>query len=233
MTYSYDGEPEGSRIAMLVAAAVAGAMVVGLAWLGTWWLSSRDSESSQDVLPTREAIQDEPTAEAEATSHLDRCRSVYDAQSAPLQAAAGSLTQWEVHIGAMNKLVVGAITLRQAWQFWDQTRIGASAKLEEFATTRHSFDQRIFRCPAPSGASAADPELATCHRAVAARSRTLHLATVALARWQQHVYHMDMLRNGLMSAQEATRLWLQNWRQGDREVRAYRGAVRGTTGLTC
>ena len=233
MSYWYDHEGEG--ISILVGA-VAGAMLVGLAWLGTWWLSSRDPEPRQDVVPSQQEV-DEPVAghpeASEAPSHLERCQSVYDAQRAPLLAAADSLTQWEVHIGAMNKLVVGAITLKQASQFWNQTRVGAHAKLNDFTTARGHYLQRIFRCPAPRQAAEASPELRTCHRAVAAHGRTLRMATIALRRWEQHVHHMDMLRRGEMTAQQATRLWLRDWREGDREIRAYRTAARTGTGQTC
>ena len=128
MSYWYDRENEGVGILLGV---VVGAMLVGLAWLGTSWLSSSDPEPQPDGITSPQTTEETAAGSidgSEAPSHLDRCQSVYDAQSAPLQAAGGSLTQWEVHIGAMNKLVVGAITLKQASQFWNQTRIRAREK---------------------------------------------------------------------------------------------------------
>ena len=68
---------------------------------------------------------------------------------------------------------------------------------------------------------------------MAARDRTLHRATVALRTWETHVHHMEMLRDGEMTPQQATELWLQSWRAGDREVQAYREAARAGRGLTC
>jgi hypothetical protein len=44
---------------------------------------------------------------------------------------------------------------------------------------------------------------------------------------------MEMLRQGEMTAQEATSLWLQSWRQGNDEVRAYRAARRAAGGKSC
>ena len=170
----------------------------------------------------------------ESTIELARCREVFEAQSAPLRAAAASLDQWEVHIGAMNKLVTGAITLNQATQFWNQTRVGASTKLQSFAAARERFQQRSARCPAPSNSGTAiPPERRACYRAVAARNQTLRLAIVSLETWQQHVHHMEMLRRGEMTAQDATRLWLQSWRTGNDQVRAYRAAARAANGKTC
>ena len=133
----------------------------------------------------------------------------------------------------MNKLVAVAITLDQAWQFWNQTRVGAHAKLHHFATARSDYGQRILRFPPPGGAAGESPELDTCHSAVAARGRTLRLATIALIRWERHVHHMEMLRSGEMTPQQATQLWLANWQAGDREIRAYRAAAQTPNGLIC
>jgi hypothetical protein len=234
MSYWYDREPEDSRVLILLVGAVVGALLVGMAWLGQWWFSSREAEPSPEaVVGTRQEPEEEPEAASEEPTHMDRCKSVYDAQSAPLRTANASLTQWEVHIGAMNKLVVGAITLDQAWQFWNQTRAGAWSKLDEFDAAYRRYDQRLFRCPAPSRSGEASGALVNCHQAVAARSRRVRLATTALETWRRHVHHMDMLRSGEMTPEEATQMWLRSWRQGDREVRAYRDAARAVEGRTC
>jgi hypothetical protein len=134
----------------------------------------------------------------------------------------------------MNKLVVGAITLEQATQFWNQTRVGASTNLKSFASARERFQQRSARCPAPESSGATVPaEWRSCHRAVAARNQALQLSTVSLGTWRDHVHHMEMLRRGEMSPQEATQLWLRSWRKGNDEVRAYRAAARAAKGKTC
>jgi len=236
MSYWGNKVEQGSWIRVLLVGAVAGAVVVGLVWWGTWWSSSGDPEQRRAEVHTHQAA-DGPalvtTRASEATSELALCQSVHDEQSAPLRTAAHSLHQWEVHVGAMDKLVAGEITLDQAWKFWNQTRVGAHARLHDYATARDHYGRRIFRCPKPGDAVEARPELDECHRAVAARGRTLRLATVALSRWEQHVHHMDMLRSGAMTAQQATALWLQNWRDGEREIHAYRTARRRADGLSC
>ena len=239
------GDPRSPLLMGVVAGALAGAMVVAFAWLGVAWLGSEDPPPDHDApgsaalpstavpstaLPSTEG----PVNAGESTIELARCREVFEAQSAPLRAAAASLDQWEVHIGAMNKLVTGAITLKQATQFWNQTRVGASTKLQSFAAARERFQQRSARCPAPSNSGTAiPPERRACYRAVAARNQTLRLAIVSLETWQQHVHHMEMLRRGEMTAQDATRLWLQSWRTGNDQVRAYRAAARAANGKTC
>ena len=217
--------------------AAAGAVVVGLAWWGTWWWSPDDPGVADQAVAhsghTTEELVLEATGASEATSELALCQSVYAEQRAPLRAAADSLGQWEVHVGAMNKLVAGEITLDQAWEFWNQTRVGAHAKLHAFATARGDYAQRIFRCPGPDRAAGAKAEPDTCHHAVTARGRALRLASIALVRWEEHVHHMDMLRAGEMTPEQATQLWLQNWQAGDREIRAYQAAARTAKGLSC
>jgi hypothetical protein len=59
------------------------------------------------------------------------------------------------------------------------------------------------------------------------------VAAVTLGTWQIHVHHMDMLRAGEMTPEEATRLWLASWRQGDRELKAYSRATQATRGQRC
>jgi hypothetical protein len=219
---------------MFLVGSLAGALVVVLIWAAQVWLSSDDgaTDSSATVAPDAAALF-EPSSESPATTRLDRCHEVYDAQSGALTAAANSLGQWEVHIGAMNKLVTGAITLEQAQQFWDQTRVGAALKLQRFAAADRHFGRRTARCPEPVGSAAASQDLRSCAEAVADRNRTLRLAAVALETWRMHVHHMEMLRDGEMSAQEATQLWLQSWHQGNRQVMAYRAAARTADGKTC
>jgi hypothetical protein len=234
------GDRHSALLVGAVAGALVGAVVVAVAWLGVTALGSGGSRPDRDAGGSRvlsspwPPVTEEPAKEGETSIDLARCQEVFKAQNAPLLAAAASLDQWEVHIGAMNKLVTGAITLKQATQFWNQTRVGAATKLKSFAAAREEFRHRSARCPAPRSSEAGVvPERRACYRAVAARHQTLRLATVSLATWQLHVHHMEMLRRGEMSAQEATRLWLQNWHDGNDELRAYRAAARAAQGRTC
>jgi hypothetical protein len=50
------------------------------------------------------------------------------AQIRPLRTAEASLAQWEIHIGAMNKLVTGAITLEQASERRDYRNAASAAR---------------------------------------------------------------------------------------------------------
>ena len=218
-----------------------GAFVVALAWILVVALTSGDSSSDRDdagraaLSSTTPRSVGLPEYGAETQTYLARCREVFQAQSAPLKAAAVAMDQWEVHIGAMNKLVVGAITLKQATQFWNQTRVGASENLKSFASARELYQQRSSRCPEPNSslAKAISPERRACYRAVAARHDALRLGLVSLETWKGHVHHMEMLRRGEMTPQEATQLWLQSWHQGNDELRAYRAAARAAKGKIC
>lgn len=157
----------------------------------------------------------------------ERCAGAAQSLEEPLTEAAPAMDQWEVHIGAMNKLVTGAITLPQANAFWNQTRVGAHHRIAAFdqamaAQRRHGVD-----CPAPrmlpSRASAA---VASCARRVAADARALRIARTAVATWGRHVHHMEMLRDGTMSPATATQLWLASWQRGADQLHDYRIATR-------
>lgn len=239
MWNGYDDQ-SSDRVQMIVGALI-GALAVGVIWLGQT-VFTRDSESTPSEV-RQPSSETEPSAVVDAgtghsgehgdgsTTAVERCREVYAAQDEPLRAAAAALEQWEVHIGAMNKLIVGAITLKQATQFWNRTRVGASGRLEDVAAAGRRFDQRTARCPQPGRTAAT--ELDGCYRAVLARNRALRLASVTLRTWAEHVHHMNMLRSGDMTPEQATELWLQSWRQGDRELRDYRAAAGNAQGLSC
>ena len=244
--YTFDpeqkDEPRGSRGWAFLGGAIAGALVVAVAWWGAAAVDPgappADQRSSGPAARSGDRLRaDRVSADpAAGTTYLERCREVFAAQQAPLRASAGSLSQWEVHIGAMNKLVTGAITLQQATQFWNRTRIGASARLHRAAAARDGFGRRTARCPSSATPDRLLPEERSCARAVDARNRTLRLATTALETWQVHVHHMEMLRRGEMTPADATRMWLQSWHTGDAQVRAYRAAARvatRTSGTAC
>ncbi|RYP89033.1 hypothetical protein EKO23_00975 [Nocardioides guangzhouensis] len=240
--YTYDPatpeKPGGTRVWAFVGGALAGALVVAIVWWGATALDPEAVSTPPAGDQQRAALSGDHPDDAAAspassrdtggTTYLTRCREVFAAQERPLKAAAASLAQWQVHIGAMNKLVTGVITLDQATQFWDQTRVGASRRLERAAAGRRHFDRRTARCPAPPASARRDPEERTCHRAVAARNQTMRLATTALGTWQEHVHHMEMLRRGEMTPEEATQMWLQSWHTGNDQVRAYRAAAAAT-----
>jgi hypothetical protein len=156
---------------------------------------------------------------------------VYADQAAPLSAARAAMSQWVVHVGAMNKLVAGQITLAQATAFWDQTRIGAKARLRAFADAISRYDSRSVRCPPPGAQHASAGR--QCAAAVAARNRQLSRARTALATWRMHVGHMEMLRRGEMTASQASALWVTTWHQGQAELTAYRAAAQAARGESC
>jgi len=225
----------------------------GMSHSGDPSLSDEPSASDEPSVSESEAPSEEPSVSASAapsqeqdatanggvsvgtlsTDPLTACRAVYEAQQQPLQDAAPAMDQWEVHVGAMNKLVVGAITLAQATQFWNQTRVGAMAHLDAFAKSDGQYLQRTTRCAPPATRRPSGDKLDACQRSVAARSRVLHLAREALATWRMHVMHMEMLRDGKMSPARATTLWLHSWRAGQAQIDQYRSALAAARGARC
>ena len=142
------------RVALVLVAVMLG-LVLGLG-LARWWVP----EESRAAFELERAQLAEGTVRPEEHSahagrhgpinvRLGRCEEVYSAQVMPRRAVGTAMRQWELHIGAMNKLVTGAITLAQAREFWNQTREGATRNLAEFGEAQHVFDQRTARCPQP------------------------------------------------------------------------------------
>jgi hypothetical protein len=211
------------------------AWVVGLVWALFASLSGGSDVAAVDDVPPGNSLTSSPaqhsTHGAAQTSpaqpRLQRCQEVYVAQRAVLHDAAVAVAQWQVHIGAMNKLVVGVLTLHQASQFWAQTRVRAHAHLVAFdRALRH-----LHRQAADCGSGAKDPteaasrKLHRCRSAVAARKAVLQVARASLRTWAMHMKHMDMLRSGMISPAVAQALWIKKWHEGQQEVNQYRVAV--------
>lgn len=171
-----------------------------------------------------DATTSEPPADA---TRMERCASAHEALQAPLEAARPALDQWKVHVGAMNQLVVGEITLQQATAFWNRTRVGAQRRVEAFDAAWAALRREGVDCPAPRFMAPAMPELRPCARQVEAEIRVLEAAQTSIRTWAEHVQHMDMLRMGTMSPEDATAMWLSMWQQGVRDLDAYRLAARG------
>jgi hypothetical protein len=227
-----------------VAGALTGAVIIGLLWLFPSGRSDSQpgflgaaavvdapspggSTGTPESTPTRE-----PAATAPSPDRLESCQRVFAALAGPLRAVPGPLSQWQVHIGAMNKLVTGVITLKQATQFWNQTRVGAAQGLARYRSALDTFAARTVRCPRTRDETLTTAAL-QCTEAVAARARELATAERSLATWRIHVRHMEMLRKGEMTPAQATRLWLASWHKGVRELSAYRAAARQASGRTC
>jgi hypothetical protein len=160
------------------------------------------------------------------TTRLSRCtRAARDIETA-LNAARPSLDQWAVHVGAMNKLVVGEITLQQATDFWNRTRVGAQRRIAAFRDTAETLRRQGVDCPSPALLAPGARALPGCARQVDAEVRAFRAATTSIDTWDEHVGHMDMMRLGELSPERATRMWLSMWQDGVRDLDAYRSVVR-------
>ncbi len=224
--------PDYQRIGIGI---VIGAVIVAAIW-GAFAFSSGNSEEATETQTLPAGLSSLPRADsgthpthAEALANV--CSTVFDTQGEALDAARRSMNQWEVHIEAMNKLVVGAITLDQATAFWDRTRVGAQRRLATFRSAYRDVDDLTVRCPPPRRAATSPAH--ACQQATAARTDVLQLADVALRTWRRHVHHMEMLRHGHITPAAATSEWLRSWREGNDQVRAYRAATRAAPDQTC
>jgi hypothetical protein len=188
--------------------------------------SDASSDPSSDPSSGASPAADDPTG----PTRMERCSSSANALDPSLRAAEPAMDQWAVHVGAMNKLVAGELTLQQATAFWNQTRVGAQRQIARFQDAVSMMRHHGVDCPAPARLSSASPALRACAQRVAADLRTIEAARTAIHTWDEHVHHMEMLRLGTMSPARATRLWLSLWHQGVRELEAYRDSMGGAPG---
>jgi hypothetical protein len=161
-----------------------------------------------------------------ADTRAERCSDAAAALDPPLEAARPALRQWDVHVDAMNQLVVGEITLQQATQFWNRTRVGAERNVERFRKAWTALERTGVDCPAPALLGPAPAAVRSCSRLVEAELGVARAARTSIGTWDTHVHHMDMLRMGTLSPEKATEMWLAMWRRGVRDLDAYRAATR-------
>lgn len=171
-----------------------------------------------------------PAASAAVNAAVGKCRTAWQSQTASRAAAKRSLAQWRVHIDAMNKLAAGKLTLDQAKQFWTQSRTGAKSNAAAFRTADLQYTRSPSRCAVPAGpgddvSDLAAKAVAACRDAEAAANKELAQARTAIATWEMHIHHMEMLRAGQLNPSSALQLWLQNWRTGNAQVAAYDTAI--------
>jgi hypothetical protein len=228
----YEERDRGPMISAFLIGALAGMVALGLVWATTAILADNDSDSGRVATTamtgtaTTDAEPSQQTQSSPVPSQEDRCRQADAELAGPLRAAVPALDQWEIHIGAMNKLVVGAITLQQATAFWDQTRVGAKRNVDRFYSATRRVPFAGVDCPSPGSLTQASAALRSCARHVAHERQAFDAARIAIQTWKKHIRHMEMLRMGLMSPTTATRLWLAAWQEGNRELQAYRRAER-------
>ncbi|HYJ70701.1 MAG TPA: hypothetical protein VEX15_23855 [Nocardioidaceae bacterium] len=224
----------GQRWAGAIAIATVAAIVIATTlWLGYDGRSDAQQDGdSASAGSAGSATSQHPSFDAA----LDECQSHWEAQDAPLEAAASSMEQWQVHVDAMNQLVAGQITLGQASAFWNRTRVGAAERVERFFDADSAYTGGDYACPAPSSIQDGDRDLATlsaCRHGIAQREETLEAARVAIETWHHHVMDMNMLRTGKMSPARAVQLWNKYWRQGAAEVYDYQAQSRQTLDEHC
>ena len=230
------GEPfrradDSSTRAPFLKGLLVGVLAIGLVWGITYALrppAPGEGAASQAVqVGSGAGVEtEEPGPSAEA-----QCQQVIAALAPPRRAAAAALAQWGVHVGAMNKLVSGKISLSQASAFWNRTRVGAKRLLARYdAAVRARADADV-SCPDEhSGAQAVH---ASCRAAVTAERRELRAAATAIATWRHHVVDMEMLRMGRMSVAQASRMWLRNWRKGVAQLESYHEARKRALSQHC
>ena len=224
-------------------ATIAAVCVAGLLGNVAVWLMLRDSDG--DPTSTSAGVQGGHVQlsgsgghrqQPEVESAVADCRSRWQQQGQPLRAAQSSMHQWRVHIKAMNELVAGNISLAQATTFWNQTR-GAMHRIMRFEQAESRYKSTAPACSTNSVQQADGTAIPVGARdwvrAAVAGDRVLAAAKTAITTWQHHVHDMEMLRNGNLTAAQATQMWQMNWHMGQRQLAEYGHASRHALYLRC
>jgi hypothetical protein len=227
--------------ATLAVVALVALLALALGLLGAALFSDGDSgKASSATAEGRPGAASHPPqgasgATAADQQALERCTVLSSLQRGVLNAARPAMRQWGVHIGAMNQLVAGKITLAQATSFWDRTRVHAAQRVRAFQAADGLFKSSSGSlCPeAAAPPSDATAQLRTCLDAVVAGDATVRAARRAIATWSGHVRDMERLRTGMMSATMAQQMWRQTWKLGDQELRTYRHDDAMARQLSC
>jgi hypothetical protein len=230
--------PRTSPVLVGLIGAAVGMLVMGLVWAGFALTGGDGSPEADPGSPVSNASQKGTVlgTEASAPTTPDRlagCRAVLAAQRAPLSVAPRTLDQWEVHVGAMNKLVAGAISLNQATAFWNQTRVGAARNVNAFQAAAAGYHHTSARCLTRGAGGDQIAQVRSCTRAVAARNKVIHAAETSARTWDKHVSDMEMLRMGHLSPAKATAMWIASWRTGVHQLKEYHAAVRAMKRQHC
>ena len=219
----------------VIAVAAAAALVIPAVW------SSDEDDSSE---PGRESAPSHETSvagiaasgRAVADAALQECRSTWDAQTPPLRAAATSLSQWKLHIKAMNRLVAGRISLDQAQAFWERTGVRAAQRVRRFDRADAAYTVGQYSCPTLVTSDDPGPSLravSACRRDIAQRDDVLQTARLAIDTWHHHVMDMNKLRDHTMSPARAIRRWNKSWKQGAADLHHYHKQRRQTDNQSC
>ena len=219
----------------VIAAALAAALVIS----SMWWLSydgRTEAQNGPDQTPDTSLAATSSSGQAAVAAAMDECESTWDAQTEPLDAAATSLQQWQVHVDAMNQLVAGEITLDQASAFWEQSRVEAAQKIHRFHSMDATYTAGEDSCRTPdiAGNSVAGlAALTACQHDIAQRDDALQAGRVAIGTWHHHVMDMNLMRAGTLSPARAVQLWNKNWKEGVAELHDYRSQLRQTGNQHC
>ena len=197
-----------------------GALLLGLVWASVVVVTGTNPPQYSSAPPSPA-----PAGGAgDTTTPRERCARSAQTLAGPVGAARPAMDQWSLHVGAMNQLVAGQITLDQANAFWNNTRIAAARHVNHFQRALDRARRAGVDCPAPNTLGAS-PALRTCSNDVAADQEVVRTARTALTTWDRHVADMERLRAGDLSPTRATQMWLSMWQRGDREIDRYQAAV--------
>ena len=164
--------------------------VLAVSVLGAGGPADRPSDVAHVTVPSptvagTEATRPEASGSASpgAGGTLAACRRMAEQQDVALGAAAVTLDDWQIHLGAMNKFAAGVVTVDELEGFWEQTEVQAAAGSAPSAPQPGTWTGRP-HCP-PPGKRMRTAALKNCAEDVESRRRALRAARIAADEWDR------------------------------------------------
>ncbi|MGH8970227.1 MAG: hypothetical protein ACRDV1_09795 [Actinomycetes bacterium] len=208
----------------------AGTAILALAAAGlvlvTWAIAQPgDRTPPDDAAPSVGTTSSRAQSAAVASRAAD-CRAADRLATRDMAAVDVAIVQWRRHIDAMTDLVAGKISLAQANDFWDATRLAGRQSLAQWHRVDRLFLRDHGSCSKPVRTT--NDTVRSCQERVAAATDVLAAARHTLDDWAVHVEQMEQLRAGKLSPAHALHLWNAMYQRGlvglrhfDAENRAY------------
>jgi hypothetical protein len=208
-----------------VPAVVLAVVAAGLVALMIAILQQPDDRATTAEPPSRSGAT--AVTSAVEASLAATCRTAVALAERDLQSADAAMVHWRRHITAMTDLVAGRMTLAQATEFWDATRVAGKRTVTTWQRADGEFRRGSRSCLESSSAGSGPG--ASCQVRTSAAAVLLATERASLRDWRRHIRQMESLRAGRITPEHALHLWdamyqrgLSGLRQVDEATKAFR-----------
>lgn len=224
--------PGQVRARRIVAAVVAGLVLVGVAWVAVAQRSGDDPEASAARSDTAAASTSpsatSPSARAStgsgtAAADLRPCaKEVAEAESV-VAAAGKGVDDWHTHVQARTDMLDGRIPVATMDALWARTRLAGPLDQKRFQAALQGYGATP-HCAALAKAGSHSAAASGCLTRSRAATSAVAAARSAMGDWKSHLDHMASYARGDMTSDDAQTMWVSAWKNAPPHIDAYRQA---------